>query len=79
MAKLCNRRIAGPPSSTAKLNPRCTDRRLVDISVWLAARNNRDAGRSPSNVDLLERAADSNPDLLEWAADSNPDETPDLG
>jgi len=64
---LCNRRIAGPPSSTAKPNPRCVDRRPVDMSVRLAVRNDGAPGRSPSNVDLLD-----------GAADPNADETPDL-
>jgi len=64
---LCNRRIAGPPSSTAKPNPRCVDRRPVDMSVLLAVRNDGAACRSPSNVDLLEAGPDA-----------NADETPDL-
>ena len=64
---LCNRRIAGPPSSTAKSNPRCVDRRPVDMSVRLAVRNDGALGLSPSNVDLLE-----------GAADPSADETPDL-
>jgi len=64
---LCNRRIAGPPSSAAKLNPRCVDRRPVDMSVLLAVRNDGAPCRSPSNVDLLEAVADA-----------NADETPDL-
>ena len=62
---LCNRRIAGPPSSTARSNPRCVDRRPVDMSVRLADRVA--TGRSPSNVDLLD-----------GAADPNADDTPDL-
>ena len=59
---LCNRRMAGPPSSTAKSNPRCVDRRPVDISVRLADRNDGAPGRPSSNVDLLDGAADPNAD-----------------
>lgn len=65
---LCNRRMAGPPSSTAKLNPRCVDGRPVDMSVRLAVRNDGAPCRSPSKVDLLE-----------GAADPNADEIPDVG
>ena len=35
---VCMRRIATPPSSVEKSNPRCTDRIPVDISVRLARR-----------------------------------------
>jgi len=35
---VCMRRIATPPSSIEKSNPRCTDRIPVDISVRLAQR-----------------------------------------
>ena len=54
--------MAGPPSSTAKSNPRCVDRRPVDISVRLADRNDGAPGRPSSNVDLLDGAADPNAD-----------------
>lgn len=54
---VCMRRIATPPSSVAKSNPRCTERMPVDMSVRLAQRGS--CVLRKSNDSVLEQAIDA--------------------
>lgn len=55
---VCMRRIATPPSSVAKSNPRCTERIPVDMSVRLAQRGSCVLRKSNDKLSTLEQAID---------------------
>jgi hypothetical protein len=55
---VCIRRIATPPSSVAKSNPRCTERIPVDMSVRLAQRGSCVLRKSNDKLSTLEQAID---------------------